>query len=92
MNYQEWRTYGYISRLWMLRCGGPSGSTVSTEQGLTSQLQNAATTSLNNSNQQYQQYQQNIAPLVSQETALASGNRQSALAAAMPTISQIAGG
>jgi len=93
MTYEAYRRYGYVSLLRYLCCGsGPSNNTVNTQSALTGELQQAATQSLTNSNQQYAQYQENLQPLVQKEKALASGDRQAALAAAMPTISQISAG
>jgi hypothetical protein len=56
------------------------------------QLSSVASTAEQNQQQQYAQSQALEAPLVAQETALASGNRTAAVNAAMPTISTLSQG
>lgn len=70
---------------------GPSQN-ISTGNSISGQQLGVASQAGQQSAQTYNQFQQDIAPLTSQLTSLASGNRQQALSAAMPIISQISGG
>ena len=93
MNFKQWREFGYVS--WLSRItagGGPTSSQVSLGNSIAQQELGVAQQAQATSQQQYNQAQALEAPLIAQETALASGDRTAALTAAAPTISQIAGG
>jgi hypothetical protein len=70
---------------------GPSQN-ISNANSISGQQLGVASQAGQQQSQLYNQFQQDIAPLTSQLTSLASGNRQQALSAAMPVISQISGG
>ncbi len=93
MTYREWREHGYVSRLSDIVNTGPGPSqNISNANAISGQQLGVASQAGAQSAQNYQQMQSLIAPLIGQQTALASGNRQQALAAAMPVISQISAG
>jgi hypothetical protein len=71
--------------------GGASGN-ISKANDISQQQVNIASGASQQSAAQYAQAQQLISPLIKQQTALASGNRDEALSAAMPVISQLSGG
>ena len=88
MTYTEWRNYGYRSRLSEIRCG-PSTSALNATGTAQSGL---AQTAAGNANNLYTTAMTQLQPLITKETALAGGDRNAALAAAMPSISNITGG
>jgi hypothetical protein len=93
MTYEQYRKFGYVSRLCLIRGGGgPSGSTVNAENALMANQASIANQATSQEQQQLQQMQTLEAPLIAQETALAGGDRTAALAASMPTISKISQG
>jgi hypothetical protein len=91
MTYQEWRKFGYRSKLWRLRCG-PSGSTINQENSIAQQQVSAAQQANQISQQEQQQMQTLEAPLIAQQTALASGDPNAVLTAALPNITPITKG
>lgn len=94
MTYEQFRQWGYRSRLSEMSAG-PSGTEQNAEntQIAASQQQiQLAEQQQQLSQQQYTEYQQDIQPLKSQLTALSSGDRSQALSAAMPVISQLSSG
>lgn len=92
MTYQDWRQFGWVSPLsQVLVCKGPGGN-INTGNAITGQQLNAASTASSNAANDYSQFKSLISPLITQQSDLASGNRQQALAAAMPVISQLSGG
>lgn len=94
MTYRQFREFGHRSRLSELFCG-PSSTQMQAEntQIAASQQQlQLGQEQQQLQSQQYQQYQQDIQPLTAKLTALSAGDRNQALAAAMPVISQVSGG
>ena len=69
-----------------------AGSEISTAGNITGQQLGAAQTAGQESQASLQQMQNLIAPYISQQQTLATGNRSAATAAAMPTISQLSSG
>lgn len=93
MTYDDFRRYGYVSRLVQLRCGGgPTESQVNAQNTLTSEQTELARQEREQSAKDTAQREKLTAPLVAKETALAAGDRTAATAAAMPTISKISAG
>lgn len=93
MTCEKWRRYGYVSRLSEMRLsGGPTSSQVNLGNSIAQQELGTAQQAQALSQQQYAESQALEAPLVTQEKALASGDRTAALTAAAPQISQIAQG
>jgi hypothetical protein len=93
VTYSQWREYGYVSRLSDIVALGPGpGQNINTANAISGQQLGVASQAGQQQNELFQQFLQNIAPLQTQQTALASGNRQAALSAAMPVISQISTG
>ena len=88
MTYKEWRQYGFISRLSELRCG-PSTSALQSTAGAQAGL---GATSAAQSQEDRAQAKALEQPLINKETALSGGDRSAALAAAMPSISNITAG
>ena len=79
MDYSEFRNYGFVSRLSEIRCG-PGGSTqavsnTSNEQTALAQQEQAQSTANQAEALSLEQ------PLISQQTALATGDRSTALSA-----------
>jgi hypothetical protein len=92
-SYEQWRNFGYVSRLSEIKCTGPGASSnINTANTIAGQQLGVASQAQQQQQQLFNQFQSDIAPLQQQQTALASGNRQQALAAAMPVISQISTG
>jgi len=89
MTYSQFRSWGFISRLGLIRCGGPSTTAVNNTAGQQSSLATQEATSSTATQQESLQLEQ---PLIQQQQALATGDRSAALTAAMPTISTITGG
>jgi hypothetical protein len=94
MNYTEFRRWGYVSRLSTLLCGPSSAekTAMSTNSQITQQQLNLAQQQQTASTEDKAKAEALQAPLIAKETALASGDRNAALAAAMPTISKISSG
>jgi hypothetical protein len=72
--------------------GGPSQQTLNTQSGISTQQQSIANQAEQASLQNQAQMTALQQPLIAQQTALASGDRNAALTASMPSISQISGG
>jgi hypothetical protein len=90
MTYQEFRAFGYTSRLSRLRCGLSSTEKQAedTQISASQQQMELAQSQEQLQSQQYNQYQQDIQPLQAQLTALSTGDRSAALSAAMPVVQQ----
>lgn len=72
---------------------GPGSSpNINNANSISGQQLNVASQAGQQSANNYQQFLQLMQPLIQQQTGLASGNRQDALAAAMPMISQLSSG
>jgi hypothetical protein len=92
MTYQEYRNYGFCSRLSEVLMAKGASQNVSTANSIAGQQLNVASQAGQRSAADYAQYKQTIQPLIKQQLALASGDRQEALSAAMPVIAQLASG
>ena len=93
MTHSEYRRYGYVSRLSSLTCGsGSVDSAINTNNALTQQQLSLAQSENATSQANQATALQLEQPLIAKETALASGDKNAALSAAMPTISQISSG
>jgi len=78
-----------------LLCAGPPSGAVQAEQSQAASAASLASIAGQSNQQEQQQYAESQAleaPLIAQETALASGNRSAAVSAAMPTISTLSQG
>lgn len=71
---------------------GGINKSIAKGQGITDQQLGIAGGANTRAAEQYEQYKRLTAPLITQQTALASGDRAAATEAAMPVISQLAGG
>ena len=94
MTREEYRNFGHVSRLSEITCG-PSGAqtqAMNTNTALTQEQLNLAESENATSQANHARALQLEQPLIDQQTALASGDKSAALAAAMPTISQISSG
>ena len=94
MTREEYRNFGHVSRLSEITCG-PSGAqtqAMNTNTALTQEQLNLAESENATSQANQARALQLEQPLIDQQTALASGDKSAALAAAMPTISQISSG
>jgi Chaperone of endosialidase len=92
MTFLQYRSWGYVSSLSGLRCGGPSQSTLNTQNSIAQQQLDVAKQSQVQSQQDTEQRKALEAPLIAKETALATGDRTAAVSAAMPEISAIGSG
>src|SRR5690242_17030240 len=94
MNYQQFRRFGWVSRLSEIRCG-PSDAQVRAEntqsEVAAGQLQ-LSQQQYAQSQQQYNKMQELEAPYIAKEQALASGDTKQAISAAMPTVQALSSG
>jgi hypothetical protein len=92
VTYREYRAYGYISRLGEIKATGGANQSISTGKGITQQQLGVASGAGTQAADLYNQYKTLTQPLISQETALATGDRNASLTAAQPVISQLSSG
>jgi hypothetical protein len=93
VTYKEFCEFGYVSRLSEIVNTGPGpSSNISQANAISGQQLGVASQAAGQQSQLYNTFLQDIQPLQAQQTALASGNRQAALSAAMPVISQLSTG
>ncbi len=92
MTYAEWRRYGYTSRLSEIVATGGASKNISTANQISGTQLGVASGAGQRSADEYAQYKSLIAPLVTQQQSLASGDRAASTAAALPVISQLSRG
>ena len=93
-SYSDWRNYGFVSRLSevLVNTGPGASGNINSANAISGQQLGVASQAGQQQQQLYGQAMTAIQPYLQQQSALAGGNRQAALAAAMPVISQISGG
>jgi len=69
-----------------------TGSNINTQNSITSQQLGVASDASKKAGDDYSQYKALLQPLLTQQQALATGNRDQALSAAMPVISKLSSG
>lgn len=93
MTFDDYRQFGYVSKLGMIRCGSGPGQDLVNNQKSYANSQNAiAGQEDQNAQEDRAQGKQLQNPLIEKELALASGDRKAAVQASMPTISKLSEG
>ena len=92
MTYDQFRDYGFVSRLSEVLQAKGASSNINQANAISQQQLGVASGAGSNAAADYTQFKDLIQPLITQQSALASGDRSAALSASMPVISKLSAG